>query len=156
MSKMKLFFAIILLVVLACGGCANQNRHYYMGEYSSTLYACRKNPTPEEQAKHVQELENIIAKSEQRNLRVPPGIYAELGYIHLKAGEMAEARNYFEAENRLYPESKVFTTNLLAWAEDTLGKPKEKEAPAVKGVITPVDAIVENPGLSAGEGVAYE
>lgn len=156
MSRTRFIPIIILLALLACSGCANPNRHYYMGDYSSTLYAYRKNPTPEEQAKHAKALEEIIAESEKRNLRVPPGIFAELGYIHLKAGEMAEARKNFEAENRLYPESKVFTANLLAWAEKTLGKPKESEAPTVKKVVTPADAVVRNPGLGAGEGVVYE
>ncbi len=146
-------------------GCARPNAMYCMDNYSSTLYACRKNPAQEQQDKHVKAMQDIVAKSEQRNLRVPPGIFAELGYINLKAGQMAEAKKYFEAENRLYPESKVFTTRLLAWADASSGSGTEKPATdgaategadSKGGVITPADAVNDAPVLPAGEGAAHE
>jgi len=148
-----------------CTGCAKPaNSMYCMDNYSSTLYACRKTPAQEQQDKHVKAMQDIVAKSEQRNLRVPPGIFAELGYIQLKAGQMAEAKKYFEAENRLYPESKVFTTRLLAWADASSGTGDDKPAtgdPAAatddkNGVIIPADAINDAPVLPAGEGAAHE
>lgn len=147
-----------------CTGCAKPNAMYCMDNYSSTLYACRKNPSQEQQDKHIKAMQDIVAKSEQRNLPVPPGIFAELGYIHLKAGQMAEARKYFEAENRLYPESKVFTTRLLAWADASSGTGTEKpatndtaeDADNKGGVITPADAVNDAPVLPAGEGAAHE
>ncbi|MDR3044125.1 MAG: DUF4810 domain-containing protein [Desulfovibrio sp.] len=148
-----------------CTGCARPaNSMYCMDNYSSTLYACRKNPAQEQQDKHVKAMQDIVAKSEQRNLRVPPGIFAELGYIHLKAGQTADARKYFEAENRLYPESKVFTTRLLAWADASSGTGGDKPAPDDTaagaddkgGVITPADAVNDAPVLPAGEGAAHE
>lgn len=147
-----------------CTGCAKPNAMYCMDNYSSTLYACRKNPAQEQQDKHIKAMQDIVAKSEQRNLPVPPGIFAELGYINLKAGQMAEAKKYFEAENRLYPESKVFTARLLAWADASSGtgteKPAANDAAANAdnkgGVITPADAINDAPVLPAGEGAAHE
>ncbi|NHZ45455.1 DUF4810 domain-containing protein [Nitratidesulfovibrio liaohensis] len=148
-----------------CTGCAKPNAMYCMDNYSSTLYACRKNPAQEQQDKHVKAMQDIVAKSEQRNLRVPPGIFAELGYISLKAGQMADAKKYFEAENRLYPESKVFTTRLLAWADASSGTGAEKPAAdgaategadSKGGVITPADAMNDAPVLPAGEGAAHE
>ncbi|MBZ2170561.1 DUF4810 domain-containing protein [Nitratidesulfovibrio sp. SRB-5] len=154
-------------VCILCTGCAKRaDSMYCMDNYSSTLYACRKNPAQEQQDKHVKAMEDIVAKSEQRNLRVPPGIFAELGYVHLKAGQMAEARKYFEAENRLYPESKVFTTRLLTWADASSGtdgdKPASEATPkgapmdSKGGVITPADAVTDAPMLPAGEGAAHE
>ncbi|WP_353116673.1 DUF4810 domain-containing protein [Nitratidesulfovibrio sp.] len=144
-----------------CTGCAKPgNAMYCMDNYSSTLYACRKNPAQDQQDKHIKAMQDIVAKSEQRNLPVPPGIFAELGYIHLKAGQMAEAKKYFEAENRLYPESKVFTARLLAWADASSGtgaeKPAAEDADSKGGVITPADAINDAPVLPAGEGAAHE
>jgi len=104
-------FAISLLSVLTFG-CATQQPMYYWGDYSKSLYCCGKDSTEENLLKHKQILENIIEESAKRNLRVPPGVCAELGYIYFRQNNSKEAIKYFELEERTYPESKVLMQRL--------------------------------------------
>jgi hypothetical protein len=85
---------------------------YYWGDYSQSLYDCCKEPTEENLLRHRQILEEIIAESNNRNLRVPPGVYAELGYIYFRQNRSAEAIKLFDLEERTYPESKIFMQRL--------------------------------------------
>ena len=101
---------------LAATGCTPQ-KMYYFGDYSNTLYSFEKNQNDESLLKHKQEIETVITESELRNLPVPPGIYAELGYINLKSNNSKEAIRLFQAESQLYPESRHLMDRLIQSAE---------------------------------------
>ena len=58
-------------------------------------------------------LETIIAKSEKQSMRVPPGVYANLGYFYLKANDENKAISYFELEKSTYPEAIHFMDRLI-------------------------------------------
>ena len=45
--------------------------------------------------------------------KVPPGVYAEVGYIYFKQGKKDIAKQYFEKEMEAYPESKVYVSLIL-------------------------------------------
>jgi len=109
-------FAMCLLSVLSFG-CATQQPMYYWGDYSKSLYCCRKDSTEENLLKHKQILENIIEESAKRNLRVPPGVCAELGYIYFRQNNSQEAIKYFELEERTYPEAKILMQRLTQAAK---------------------------------------
>jgi len=104
-----LFSALCCLVSIGCV----PKRMYYFGNYSNTLYSCEKNQDDESLFKHKQELETVITESESRNLPVPPGIYAELGYINMKSNNSKEAIRLFLFEMQLYPESKHLMHRLI-------------------------------------------
>ncbi len=109
----------VFFIVLCClisAGCAPK-RIYYFGNYSKTLYSYEKNQNEESLLKHKQELETIITESETKNLPVPPGIYAELGYINLKSNNSKEAIRLLQVESQLYPESKHLMDRLIQSAE---------------------------------------
>lgn len=95
-------------------GCAAQvtEAGYYWGNYANTLYAHTKSPSEETLAQHIEELQKIIAESKERELKVPPGILAELGYIEASRGNDEAALAHYEAEMQLYPESRVFLERL--------------------------------------------
>jgi hypothetical protein len=109
-----LFFILATCVAsVLTSGCATQQQPmYYWGGYSNSLYCCRKDSTEENLLKHKQILENIVEESAKRNLRVPPGVCAELGYIYFRQNNSQEAIKYFELEERTYPESKVLMQRL--------------------------------------------
>jgi len=106
----------VLGLIISLGmlqGCAAVTEAgYYWGGYSGTLYKYTKDPNEATLANHVEELEKIIEVSQQKSLRVPPGIYAELGYILARQGNEAGAAAQFEREMTLYPESRVFLERL--------------------------------------------
>jgi hypothetical protein len=54
-----------------------------------------------------------IGAAEQQNLRVPPGAYADYGFLLFKRGDTKGAIAYFEKEKLLFPESSAFMNKLI-------------------------------------------
>ena len=73
---------ILTYVLLFSFGCATQKPMYFWGDYSGSLYKVHKDPNEKNVAEHQAQLETIIKQSEEKDLRVPPGVYGELGYIY--------------------------------------------------------------------------
>jgi hypothetical protein len=88
---------------------------YYWGSYSSNLNAYYKNPG--ERDKFIERLEKDIQKAEEKN-KVPPGIYAEYGFMMLETGATDQALVYFAKERDKWPESNILMSRLI----DRLGK----------------------------------
>lgn len=105
--------AVIALSVLTLAGCSNiSEAGYYWGNYAVTLYAYQKSPSAETLAQHEKELRDIIEYSKENQLKVPPGIYAELGYIEQNRGESDNALGFYREEMATYPESQSFLERL--------------------------------------------
>lgn len=107
---------IVLFLVLSLTGCASQAPLYYWGDYSKTLYKYKKNPNNETLAVHKACLLNIIEESNHRSKKIPPGVSCEYGYMLLREGKTQEALNYFDQEEKNYPESKAFITRLKTFS----------------------------------------
>lgn len=100
---------LCLAVGLAVSACAPTGQ-YYWGNYSSSLYDYYRDPT--RLGAYRASLAGIVAEGEPTG-RVPPGVYAELGFLDLEAGNTADARRLFEKEKRLWPESAVFMDRMI-------------------------------------------
>lgn len=107
--KNKISYLLLIMLIVGCV----PPTMYYWGDYSNTLYKYKKDVTPEILDKHKTELMNIISKSNELSLRVPPGINAELGYIFLLQEQNDQAILYLEKEKLTYPESTRFIDDLL-------------------------------------------
>ncbi|MDC1443816.1 DUF4810 domain-containing protein [Gammaproteobacteria bacterium] len=105
---MKNHSILLILTIIFLAGCATPNTGYYWENYSGTLYNFKKNPNEKTRARHIKELETIIAKAGQKGSRVPPGIHAELGYMLAQNGEKSTAASHLQKEADIYPESKTF------------------------------------------------
>ena len=57
--------------------------------------------------------QKIIEKQKATRGVVPPGIYADYGWLLLQAGKNAEGKEMLAKEIELYPESKVFVGSIL-------------------------------------------
>ena len=104
----KIIYLFFILLITSC----TQPPMYYWEDYSKTLYKYKKDLTPEMLDKHKIELLKIIEKSEKKDVRVPPGVNAELGYILLIEGQKDQAILYFKKEKLTYPESTKFIDDL--------------------------------------------
>jgi hypothetical protein len=108
MKLKHLYFSILLVFFVGC----TPPTLFYWGDYSSTLYDLTKNPDDKTLAPHKKSLQDIIVMSPQRRLQVPPGVYAEYGFMLIKEGKETEGLENFDKEISLYPESKVFIQRL--------------------------------------------
>src|SRR4030042_1988627 len=111
---MKKTALLMLLLFIFLVGCATQKPLYYWGDYSSSLYKYKKAPNEENLKTHKVVLVNIIEESNKMNLKVPPGVYCEYGYLLLKDGKKEEAMYYFDLEEKNYPESRQFLERFKA------------------------------------------
>ncbi len=112
---MKKVIFIIFLVVIFLGGCATVSKsNLYWGKYSHTLYQVKKNPGERSKNKHQEELQIIVKKSKEMNLKVPPGVYAELGMYSKQSGDHSAADNYFRMEQEEYPEFNILMKSVLS------------------------------------------
>lgn len=108
--------AAALSAAVLFSGCAQHATAplYNYGTYSQDYYAYKKNMSDETALKLQKTMEEAIANPQAgRSGRVPPGMYANLGYLYLQQGQNAQARSSFEAEKRVYPESARFMDRLI-------------------------------------------
>ena len=110
---MKIKSIILSVLILALYSCSTYTGLYYYGKYSHTLYEFKKEPSEEQLQIHIDELKNIIETSGEKNLRVPPGIYAELGYYYSQQEKFDDAIALYNLEAATYPESSKFMKTLI-------------------------------------------
>jgi hypothetical protein len=91
-----------MLTVLA--GCAPTGL-YNWGGYEKDLYFYYKDPQNIDE--YTEELAKLVEDDTKAD-RVPPGMYAEYGYILYEQGETEKAREYFVKEKEKWPESAAF------------------------------------------------
>lgn len=106
-----------LMTLLFCYGCSAKKQMYYWGDYSDSLYHSKKEPGVESLAKHKEALENIVEESKNRNLRIPPGVCAELGYLYAANNNTKKAIELFQMEKQTYPESTILMDRLIVQTE---------------------------------------
>ena len=97
-------------LLAALSGCATGNL-YQWGAYEQSLYEKYKDPSQSEAMRiHLTEHIRLLESSK---LKVPPGLYAELGSLHLEAGDSKAAIRYYELERQAWPESETLMTALI-------------------------------------------
>jgi hypothetical protein len=105
---MNKILIILGIAFLGLGGCQPSPKPFYWGKYSSTLYDYKKNPSDTTLSLHKTMLLDIMSKAPEKKKLVPPGVYAEYGYILLKEGKETEGMEYLVKEEQAFPESAVF------------------------------------------------
>lgn len=131
MTRMKCVALLICLVILA--GCGPKT-HYAWNNYDTDLYDYYKDPTKKDE--FAQTLKEILEDAEPEN-RVPPGIYAEYGFLMYEKGDIAQAILYYQKESDKWPESKPLMAKMISTAQKRSAKKEENS--------------MRNPGTLASE-----
>jgi hypothetical protein len=100
-----------VLILMAAAGCATQHQRYDWGSYDPSLYGYYKNPA--KVGELTASLAAVIDAANANHAAVPPGIYAEYGYLQLELGKNLAAVNLFEQEESHWPESRVFMDRMI-------------------------------------------
>ena len=120
MTSTPLFRLLVIFVIAALGaGCVQKAKPMYNWcNYSDSLYSCKKNDGTETLTQHQAVLERIITESNERSMRVPPGVCAELGYVYAAQNRNKEAIRLFQQEKQTYPESALLMDRLVSRVEN--------------------------------------
>ncbi|GFO70046.1 lipoprotein [Geomonas limicola] len=116
-------FLALALAALSLAGCATKPVYYY-GNYTRSQLDYVREPNEETLKQRFEVLDDIIANSKDKSTsgRVPPGIFADYGYLLALNGKNAEAVAKFKQERELYPESSVFVEYMINKANSKAGK----------------------------------
>lgn len=112
----SLFLLFFLFVFLGLTACAPPTM-YHWGDYEDSLYKRSKDASEQGQAEAFKMLEVTIQEAEAKNYRVPPGVYAEYGYLLFKQGKHDPAVTYFRKEADIYKESKYLMDSIISRIE---------------------------------------
>lgn len=105
---------LALIFLASCGTTSTQQKRLYSwGDYRVTSYDYYKSLTPEASAKLKATLERMINQPGGLRQTVPPGTYAEYGYLLGMEGKHEEAIKMFEREMALYSESAPFMRHMI-------------------------------------------
>jgi len=114
-------------VALLLGACASSSPGLYQwGSYDADLYSTYKNPNQVIALR--KNLEAHVAAMESSRRRVAPGLYAELGTLHLQANDLDKAILYYSHERAFWPESNGLMTAMI----DNIRRRKEAGRQAAK------------------------
>ncbi len=112
-SKRKLGVAFgAVLAAMLISSCAS-TKLYSWYDYQEDYYHYVKTNDKKNLDKLIKTYEKVIAKQKESRGVVPPGIYADYGYILIENGKTAEGKEMLAKEVELYPESKVFVGSIL-------------------------------------------
>jgi len=103
----------VFLLMFSLSGCAAQTR-YVWSDYDTKLYDHYKDPA--QKAEFYEALKETLDDAESSG-QVPPGIYAEYGFVMYEQGNSLQAVKYYQMESDKWPESRFFMTKLIKMAQ---------------------------------------
>lgn len=112
MAQQRLLVCLLPFLLAAC---AVTQPKYDWGGYEDALHGYYKDATKQPQL--AAELATTIASSEASGKPVPPGLYAEHGYLLMQSGRKQEAAALFRKEKQRWPESSALMDVMLRSVE---------------------------------------
>lgn len=112
--KKVIFILMSGLFLMSCGG---QKSLYSWYDYEDATYQYSKKATDELRVKVLEQYKKMI--DNQKGLRgvVPPGLYAEYGYMLYKSGKKDEGISFLKQEIKLYPEAESYVSRIIKQLE---------------------------------------
>lgn len=111
----------ILLMVLgtfALTSCMTTTKSLYSWyDYEDASYEYNKRQTDELQVKLLEQYKKITEKQRGTRGVVPPGLYAEYGYLLYKTGKKDQGLTFMKQEIAAYPESEKYISRIIKQLE---------------------------------------
>jgi hypothetical protein len=109
MTKQQIRLAAISLLTLPLCACAPKSL-FYWGDYETSLY---DRWLGNDNGMGEQHLQQTITTAEQGGRKVPPGLYADYGFLLYRRGNLDSAIAYFDKERKTFPESRLLMGKLI-------------------------------------------
>ncbi len=114
---MRAASVLCLGMLLVLAGCVTTApAKYSWGNYENSLYSYYKDSSTS--GAYEAELARMIRDAEVTAKPVPPGLYAEYGFLMLQEGKPKDAIAQFEKEKAKWPESTYLMNNLIRMASN--------------------------------------
>ncbi|MBQ0058089.1 MAG: DUF4810 domain-containing protein [Bacteroidales bacterium] len=108
----KYFLSVAMLSCMFLTSCMAPTSLYSWYDYEETTYQYNKKHTDKLQARVLEQYKKI---EKQKGLRkvVPPGLYAERGFLLCKIGQTEEGIAFLKKEIEIYPESSKYISRII-------------------------------------------
>ena len=106
-----LSFSIIIL------SCSAPKTLYNWDKYDSVSYSYLKKVDEKSTENLIKIYQKIIKKQNGTRGVIPPGLYADYGFVLIQNNRMEEGKLMLQKEIELYPESKVFIDRIFKMLE---------------------------------------
>jgi hypothetical protein len=114
---MKKNILIFLSAVLFVSCSTTQKPLYSWWNYADANYNFLKKNDEKSTSKLIEMYEKIIKKQKGTRNVVPPGVYADYGFILIQANKNELGKTMLLKEIELYPESRIFIDRILKLIE---------------------------------------
>ena len=106
------YLPVVLAATGLLAGCKSPDV-YYWGHCDSVIYDMYNKPEKASPEQLAAILEEDAQKAASKNKPLPPGFHAQLGYLYAQMGKTDLARQQYEMEKQMYPESSVLMNRML-------------------------------------------
>jgi len=110
--KKSLSVLALAILIVSCAP-SKKNYLYSWGQYYDASYGYLKNKDDKSTQALVANYKSIIDKQAGIRKTVPPGIYADYGFLLMQMNQTEAGKAMLLKEIELYPESKVFIDRIL-------------------------------------------
>ncbi len=93
--------------------CTTQQPLYTWANYETTSYNYLKNSDEKSTQALIETYKQIIENQKGSRGKVPPGVYADYGFLLLLSNKNEEGKAMLLKEISVYPEAKVFIDRIL-------------------------------------------
>ena len=108
---------LTLFVIMAITSCTTTTTLYSWYNYEDITYQYSKRKTDELQTKVLEQYQKLTEKQKSTRGTVPPGLYAEYGYLLYMTGKQEEGLKFLKEEIKLYPESEKYISRIIKQLE---------------------------------------
>ncbi|WP_187759627.1 DUF4810 domain-containing protein [Treponema pectinovorum] len=113
----KMAFAFLLGTALVLFASCGTTKLYSWYDYQEDYYHFVKNNDKKSFETLIKTYDKLIKKQNETRGVVPPGIYADYGFVLIQSGKTTEGKAMLAKEIELYPESEVFVGAILKRAK---------------------------------------
>ena len=114
---MKKIILATVFYALALSSCSISKPMYSWYNYENNTYKYSKKNTDAWLSKVLEEYKKMISDQHGSRGIVPPGLYAEYGYLLYKTGKHSEGISFLKKEIELYPESETYISRIIKQLE---------------------------------------
>lgn len=111
--KKKCLWVICGFFAISITSCVSTSNLYSWYDYEDTTYEYSKKQTDELQKKVLEQYQKMIEKPNASRKTVPPGLFAEYGYLLIKNGKRDEGLSMLKREIEIYPESESYISRII-------------------------------------------
>ncbi len=114
---MKKPVILLAMTAVALASCTTTKSLYSWYDYEDATYQYSKKNTDELRVRVAEVYKKMLENQKGARGAVPPGLYAEYGYLLCKTGKTEEGLSFLKEEIKHYPESEPFISRIIKQLE---------------------------------------